>query len=246
MAGMLASAGFTGPRTVLEGRFGLYRSFLRGSGEEFDFARVTSDLGRRWTQLDSSFKPYPCAHAIHSFVDAALALRSSLRLRPRDIAHVEATVAPHFVALICEPRAQKIRPRTPTHARASLQYAVAAALHAGALGPEHYTDEAIGDPAVLALADRITWTLDAAPPPTTQYRGILSVETHDGRRETAEIPHNRGSRENPMSEDELVAKFEACARSARSLGAHKRRRIVERVLALETIASVREVVSACT
>ena len=81
-AGVLASAGFSGPLTVLEGRFGLYRSFLRGSGQSFDFDRVTAGLGDEWEQLDSSFKPYPCAHAIHSFVDAALEVRTSLGLRP--------------------------------------------------------------------------------------------------------------------------------------------------------------------
>ena len=243
IAGMLAKAGFTGPCTVLEGRFGLYRSFLGGSGPSFDFERVTAGLGRRWEQLDSSFKPYPCAHAIHSFVDAALELRAALGIEPERIARIEARVAPYFVALICEPRAQKLRPGTPTHARASLQYAIAAALRAGALGPEHYTEAAIEDREVLALADKVAWTLDPAPLPTTQYRGIVTIETKDGRRETVECPHNRGSRENPMSDDALVAKFEACARS---LSARRRWRIVEQVLALETVESMAEVVTACT
>ena len=242
-AGMLASTGFTGPRTVLEGRFGLYRSFLHGSGSAFDFERVTSSLGNDWEQLDSSFKPYPCAHAIHSFVDAALALRASLGLQPGNIASIEARVAPHFVELICEPRALKIRPRTPTHARASLQYAIAAALHAGELGPAHYAPEAIDAPAVLALAGKVSWTLDPSPPLTTQYKGVVTVETIDGRRETAELAHNRGSRENPMIEEELVTKFEVCARS---LSARRRRRIIDRVLALETVESIEEVLSECT
>ena len=242
-AGMLARAGFTGPRTVLEGRFGLYRSFLRGSDHAFNFERVTSHLGHRWTQLDSSFKPYPCAHAIHSFVDAALVLRTSLGFDPDDIVRIEAKVAPHFVALICEPREQKLRPRISTHARASLQYAIATAFRAGSLGPEHYTEASIEDPEVLALAGRIACTLDPKPPPITQYRGVVTVETKDGRRETVEIPHNRGSRENPMREDEIVAKFEACARS---LSSGQRRRIIDRVFALESAESVAEVVSACT
>lgn len=242
-AGMLAGGGFTGPRTVLEGRFGLFRSFLHGSGQAFDFESVTAGLGTAWEQLESSFKPYPCAHAIHSFVDAALEARASLGARPRDIASVEATVAPHFVELICEPRALKMRPRTPTHARASLQYAIAATLRAGSLGPEHYTDASIAEPAVLALAEKVSWRPDPLPPPATQYKGIVTVETVDGRRETAEVAHNRGSRENPMTRDDLVAKFHACARS---LSARRRRRIVDTVLAPDPVSSIEEVVSACT
>ena len=242
-AGMLARAGFTGPRTVLEGRFGVFRSFLGGSGTPLDFGRATAGLGDTWEQLESSFKPYPCAHAIHSFVDAALESRARLGVRPGDIASVEATVAPHFVELICEPRDVKTRPRTPTHARASLQYAVAAALHAGSLGPEHYTEASIEEPAVLALAGRVSWTPDPSPPPTTQYKGVITIKTADGRRGTVEVAHNRGSRENPMTRDELVAKFHACARS---VSAHQRRRIADMVLALEAVGCIGEVVSACT
>ena len=242
-AGMLAGAGFTGPRTVLEGRFGLFRSFLRDPGQAFDFKRVTSGLGDTWEQLDSSFKPYPCAHAIHSFVDAALEVRASLGLRPDDIASVEATVAPHFVELICEPRELKIRPRTPTHARASLQYAIAAALQSGSLGPEHYTEASIEAPAVLALAGKVSSTPDPSPPPSTQYKGAVTVDTVDGRRETVEVAHNRGSRENPMTRDDLVAKFHACARS---VSARQRRRIIDTALALESVPSIEEVVCACT
>ena len=151
-------------------------------------------------------------------------------------------MAPHFVELICEPRERKIRPRTPTHARASLPFALAAALHAGALGPEHYSSRAIGDPAVLALAGKVCWTLDPSPPPATQYKGAVTIETVDGRRESAEIAHNRGSRENPMTREEIVAKFDACARS---LSPRRRRGTIERVLALETAGSIEEVLREC-
>ena len=96
---------------------------------------------------------------------------------------------------------------------------------------------------MLALAGKVSWTPDPSPPPTTQYKGAVSVETVGGRRETAEIAHNRGSRENPMTRDDLVAKFHACARS---LSARQRRRIIDTVLALETVPSIEEVVSECT
>ena len=96
---------------------------------------------------------------------------------------------------------------------------------------------------MLALAGKVACTLDPDPPPTTQYRGVVTVETKDGRCETVEIPHNRGSRENPMLEDEIVAKFEACAGA---LSSGQRRRVIDRVFALESAESVAEVVSACT
>src|SRR3972149_6903806 len=55
----LAGAGFPGPATILEGRFGLYRTFL---GSLPDPSPVTADLGRRWETLRVAFKPYPGSH----------------------------------------------------------------------------------------------------------------------------------------------------------------------------------------
>ena len=78
---------------------------------------------------------------------------------------------------------------------------------------------------------------------TTRYKGIVTVETVDGRRETAEVAHNCGSRESPMTRGDLVAKSHACARS---LSARRRRRIVDTVLALDSVSSIEEVVCACT
>ena len=64
-AGMLAKAGFTGPRTVLEGRFGVYRSFLHGSDHGSDSASTStashriSATGGRSSTARSSPTPAP-------------------------------------------------------------------------------------------------------------------------------------------------------------------------------------------
>ncbi|PYN71569.1 MAG: hypothetical protein DMD96_35750 [Candidatus Rokuibacteriota bacterium] len=58
VAAGLARGGFTGPATILEGRFGFYRTFL-GS----EPARAPFDtLGKEWETLRVGFKPYPCCH----------------------------------------------------------------------------------------------------------------------------------------------------------------------------------------
>lgn len=210
-AALMAEAGFTGPASVLEGRFGLFRSHIQAPDAAFDFDRVTKGLGEHWESLDNSFKPYPCAHAIHPFVDAALHLRREHGLAAEDIDRVILYLAEPFAPVIAEPRAVKVRPLTPTHARASLHYAVAAALVRGHLGISEYDDAAIADPAILALAERIDWTPDPDPGPSDRYKGWVVVETRDGRQIEWVEPANRGSRENPMSAEELAAKFMAGA-----------------------------------
>ena len=51
------------------------------------------------------------------------------------------------------------------------------------------------------------------------------------------------SGENSMTQDDLVAKFHACAPP---LGNCRRQCATETVLTLETVPSIKEVVSACT
>ena len=71
-AALLAEQGYTGPPTVLEGRFGFYRAFV---GERFDAAAVVGGLGERWELPGIFFKPYPANHYTHAGIDAALAIR---------------------------------------------------------------------------------------------------------------------------------------------------------------------------
>ena len=55
-AAQLVRRGFTGPPTVLEGRFGFFEAFLRG---EADHAAVTGGLGDEWAVPGIFFKPTP-------------------------------------------------------------------------------------------------------------------------------------------------------------------------------------------
>lgn len=240
-AAALARAGFTGPASVLEGRFGLYRSHVQDSGYAFDTGAVTGDLGRRWEMLATSFKPYPCAHAIHAFVDAALALRAAHGLQPADIASVRAVIGEKYVPLTCEPLDVKLQPATPTHARASLPYALAVALVRGSLGPADFSDTAIVDPAVLALARCFDWKIDRDPP-GAGFRGIVEIATTDGRTLRHVEPANRGSRSNPLGRDDLVAKFRD---GTRHLGAGRQLAAIAAIDDLDIAPSIDLLLRAC-
>ena len=175
VAAQLAAAGFTGPQTVLGGRYGVFRAHLPGV-EALAFDVLTDQLGVRWHMLESAFKLYPCAHSIHPFIEAALALAV-----PADaVEHVLLDVPAGFAGQIAEPRAAKVAPRTTTHARASVMYAVAAALQDGRVGMEHYTDDAIRRADLLAMAARVEHrTVPSASP--IRFSGGLTITTKDGR-----------------------------------------------------------------
>jgi 2-methylcitrate dehydratase PrpD len=207
-AAVLAQAGATGPARVLEGRFGLFASHVQDPSIARRLSRVTDDLGRRWDSRNASFKPYPCAHVLHPYIDLLLRFRAAHGLRPSDVARIDCPVAEFNVSIVCEPVAEKGAPATEAHGRVCLQFTLAEALVRGELGRHAYSDAARHDPEILALAKRIHYHVDPAFPPPGQFKGAVRVTLQDGRVLEAVEEFNRGSAQNPMSAADLRAKFD--------------------------------------
>jgi len=207
-AATLAHAGVTGPPTVLEGRFGLFASHLQDPQAKKDLERVTGGLGLTWESRNASFKPYPAAHVLHPYVDAVLHARETHGITPADVYHIECPVAEFNVSIVCEPVAEKLAPASDSHARISLQYTIAEALHEGKLGKTAYAPSNLRNPAILALAQRVRYYIDPDFPGPGHFKGAVRITLHDGRviEETQE--HNLGSPENPMTAAQLRAKFD--------------------------------------
>jgi 2-methylcitrate dehydratase PrpD len=200
VAAHLAAAGFSGPHSVLEGRYGVFRAHLPGRGD-FDFAALADDLGTRWHILDSAFKLYPCAHSIHAFIEAALAAS----VPAARIASVLLDIPADFASQIAEPRDAKLTPRTTTHARASVYYAVAAALVDGSVGMQHYTDAAIRRPDLLAMAARIEHRIVPGTQPI-RFGGTLTIRTIDGHSRHHAIADAAGTGPRRLAPDAVEAK----------------------------------------
>src|SRR6266516_1829495 len=72
-AARLGRQGFLGPRTVFEGRHGLFSAFARSA--DGDLEALTRDFGRAWRMLGITFKPYATGTMNQPYVDCALRLR---------------------------------------------------------------------------------------------------------------------------------------------------------------------------
>jgi len=238
----LAANGFTGPAAVFEGRRGLFAALAGEPEGGLHYDRLTSALGREWELRRSSVKPYPCAQVIQPFVDLALAAHRQGLRRDR-IRAIAAPIAEQYIGVVAAPRAEKLRPLTPTHARASLQYCIAAALQLGHCSPAAFTDEIIGDTAVLDLAERVTTPAETSPAAPGQLRARLIVETTDGQRWQSVQEHHRGSAENPISRADVEAKFEA---NTEQLLSRTQRRVLRSMIDdVAALASVAPLVDAC-
>ncbi|MPZ62858.1 MAG: MmgE/PrpD family protein [Propionibacteriales bacterium] len=207
-AALLAREGWTGPPTVLEGRFGFFQAWLHGPGIE---AEIVEGLGETWSVPGIFFKPYPANHFTHAAVDAAAALRRR-GLRPADVASAVLAVPHANVRTIGEPLEVKQRPETGYMAQFSGPYAVAAGLHGGSgleVGLDDYTDELACDDERRALMARVTVVgsaeCDAVFP--RQLPAVLTVTAHDGSEWEEKVMTTRGGPDRPLTPEELQVKF---------------------------------------
>jgi 2-methylcitrate dehydratase PrpD len=231
----LAQAGVTGPPTVFEGRFGFFASHLPEPAPK-RLPRIVDRLGTHWESRNASFKPYPAAHVLHPYVDALLRARAEHRIAPSDVEEIECPVAEFNVSIVCEPLEEKLAPASDAHARISLQYTLAEALHAGSLGKAAYAESNLRRPDILALARRVRYHVDPDFPGPGRFKGAVRIRLTDGRVISETQEHNRGSAANPMTGDELRAKFDENASGI--LSAAERDRLAGAIESLERMDDV--------
>ena len=239
LAAALARGGVPGPATILEGRFGLYRAFLDAEPDRRPF----DTLGREWEIRRVGYKPYPCCHLNHAYLDCALELRRAPGVSADAIEAIECRVPAGEVPIICEPVDAKRRPRTTYDAQFSLPFSVASAFIDGAVGLDTYAPTRLADPSVLALAARVSHVIDPAAAFPQSFPGWVRIRLTDGRELETRVPHGRGGPERPLPDDALIAKFRDNAR--RALPPARVAAIERAVLELDRLKSVAELMRLC-
>jgi 2-methylcitrate dehydratase PrpD len=236
-AALLAQAGVTGPPKVFEGRFGLFASHVQDPAVAKNFHRIVDGLGTHWESRHASFKPFPTAHVLHPYVSALLRVRRAHGITHADVASIECPVAEFNVSIVCEPAAEKTAPASRAHCRVCLQYTLAEALYTGELGKTAYGDVTRLNPDVLALARKVRYHVDPAYPGPGRFKGAVRVTLTDGRVIEEIEEYNRGSAENPMSDEELRAKFDDNASG--SLSAAQRDELAHAIARTEWLPEAR-------
>jgi len=208
-AAILGREGFLGPRTVLEGTHGFFHAFTDGTIAP-DFALLTDGLGSRWHAAAIAFKPYACGTMTQPFIDCAIRLARD-GLDPAAIERLECEVGEGTVHRLWEPLSEKRRPTTAYSAKFSVPFCIAAGMIDRAAGLGQFTEDRIADPAVLDLAGRVGYVIDPDNEYPRNYTGHIRATLKDGTVVEVRQPHMRGGAREPLSADELSAKFHANA-----------------------------------
>jgi 2-methylcitrate dehydratase PrpD len=235
LAARLSALGAEGPTSVVEGKFGLYHAFLGATKGEVDLDVQLADLGQRWETPRIAYKPYPACHFMHGSLGATA--EAAAGLSPDDIEEIVVTVPAAGVSLVLEPAEAKVAPRTEYEGKFSLQYSTAAMIVHGRVGISTYTDEALSDPRVLELARRVRYETKDYDTYPAAFPGGVRIRARDGSEHEADHPYQLGAPDNPMTADDVRAKFRENARLSLSEDASEA--LEQSILGLERHEDVR-------
>ncbi|MGW4587760.1 MmgE/PrpD family protein [Amycolatopsis thermoflava] len=235
----MAEAGFRGPAAVFEGPKGLFASHLGHVPADLGL----DDLGKRWWTPEIALKPYPCCHFIHAFADAAFAVLDQLgadHIAPEDVDHIVCPASPGVIPQVVKPAEVKIAPKTVYDALFSVQFVVATALVRRRVDLGVFYDEPLDDPAVLAMAAKVSCPPDPHSDYPTHFPGEVELHLTDGRVLRHRVPASHGTPEWPLSSDEVRRKF--LGNAGRSLPQERADAVAAAVGELESAESVAAIV----
>lgn len=233
VAAKLAQSGFTANKQAIEARLGFYEVFYPGAEPD---NRPLEELGTVYELINSGIriKPYPCGGLTHPAIDGVLEFKTKNGITAEMVESIDVGVARHtFERIVFRV------PQNGLQGKFSMPYLLARAIIDGRLFLDAFTDSAVRDQNVLRLAERVQMRLDPDLQPTAlgSRPCKVTIRLRDGRSFSRQIDYAKGSREAPMTAEELKEKFVGCARQA--LDDSSIERIIEDVEHLETLQDIR-------
>ncbi|MFH1933060.1 MAG: MmgE/PrpD family protein [Pseudomonadota bacterium] len=205
LGAILASVGYTGPTTVLEGNFG----FCGAYGKRDSLEEAFDGLGDSFEIENISFKPFASCRFTHPAIEGVLRLKAEKEIEPSEIEEVLVKLSREMYRGVMWPEERKYKPETVSDAQFSLPYCIAAALIRGGVLLSEFSSDCIHDPELLELGQRIRAEVcpqcEAVFP--DQTRQVVEVTMKDGQKYTYQADYAKGDPENPMTKEELHEKF---------------------------------------
>jgi len=246
LAADLARRGIIGSKDVVEGRYGFFRTYIRGCEPDWD--GIVDGLGVKFPLLEKhGFKVWPACAYTRTTNAATLTMREQHGIKPADIESITIVGGTGGTQQLCEPIAAKRRPRVSIDGKFSIPFTTAVMAAKGNVTLRDYTENGLRDPAVLAMADRVGYRPGTQPVTGkggSQDVSKTSVEivTRDGRHFEHRSTGVPGDPKNPVGWERLEAKFRDCVSfSENPVDAAALDRAVEKIRDLEKLRDATEV-----
>jgi 2-methylcitrate dehydratase len=225
-ASLLASGGMTGPAPVFEGEMGFFKQV---SHEPFEVA----PLGGDGYMINRTYiKKYPAEYHSQSAIDAALELRPQIK----DPSQIDSILIETFDAAVeiigGEP--EKWRPQSRETADHSLPYCTVVGLVDGEVTQDSFAPARFTDDRLLQIVAKVKVKADPELNAMYPEKGIpnrVTVTLKNGEKLVSEVAAPRGHALNPMTDQEVTAKFLSMA--TKVLGPAEVDEALERLWSLE-------------
>src|SRR5882762_5085669 len=225
-AALLVRSGWTGVNDVLSGP----QNFVKSYAPKADPAGLTEELGQRYEVSLTSIKDWTTGGPILSLLDAIVNLRKRHPFEASDVRHV--------VVRSATSQAERVNNREMPDI--NVQYLIAVMLIDKTVSFHAAHDTArMKDPAILREHAKVELVGDEELERLLPTRvGIVEVELTDGTHLTERVENARGTPENPMTRDEVVAKARGLMTPV--LGTAISTKLIDRLLDINSVKDVRE------
>lgn len=236
----LAAIGWTAAQQILEAP----RGFFKAAGGGFDPQAILHRLGNPWTFANPgvSIKPFPSGSLTHPGMSEMVRLIHNNGIKAGQVESVSVGTNRNMPnALIHHD------PKDSLQAKFSMEFCMAVLLLYGKAGLHEFTDEVVNRPEVQAMIKRVHFGVN----PVAEQAGynkmttILDIRLNDGKVISGSADFGKGSPVDPMTYDDVVAKFQDCADYAKWPN-KKARAITEMVRGLEDVKNVNELTLLCS
>ena len=214
LAAELARRGIIGSKEILEGRYGLFKTYVRT--DEPDWDAIVGGLGTRFPLVDThGFKVWPACGYTRPVNAAVLQLRKEFNLGPQDVESITVVGGTRATQLLSEPLERKRRPRESIDGKYSIPFTTAVMMVKGNVTLMDYTEQGLRDPVVLEMADRVSYRAEADFPSvvgggSSVSRPTVEIRTRSGKVHAFKAEHLPGDPKQPVQREFLEAKFRDC------------------------------------
>ncbi|MBI2871954.1 MAG: MmgE/PrpD family protein [Chloroflexi bacterium] len=204
---LLAQRGMTGPDPAFQGKAGFFAAVVE---RPFTLGPFGGG-GHAYKIMESRIKRFPSGYHSQAVAEAALALRPKIG-RPEDVREILLEIHHHAIDVMAGDE-EKWKPATRETADHSIPFVIAMALTYGDIRLEDYEEGRYLDPGIRETMSKVkvreSEESNRAWPEATLTD--LAVTMRDGSRHALRVSYHRGHYKNPMTDQELEAKFRSLA-----------------------------------
>jgi 2-methylcitrate dehydratase PrpD len=224
-AALLVQAGASAVDDILSGRDNFWQAFIPKN----EAALMIEKLGEHYEIMRTNVKKWSVGAPIQAPLDALDNLQKRWRFEPDHVQRVGVRVATDEAAIVNNREIPDI----------CLQHLIAVMLVDRTITFQSaHAKERMQDPAVLRQRAKVELVPDEALERLMPRReAVVEVALLDGRVLSERVGNVRGTAENPMSRQELIAKATDLVTPV--LGAAKCRKLIDAVFGLERVADIR-------